>query len=68
MARIVCYLCRSDQPVSRFASARGIYKEEGRRPKVPPADRLLWSLISRCWSHWRRALYLVQPRTVLDKI
>lgn len=43
-----------------------IYKEEGRRRRIRPADRLLWSLISRCWSQWRRALYLVQPRTVLE--
>ena len=42
------------------------YKEEGRRPNIQPTDRLLWSLISRCWAQWKRALYLVQPRTVLE--
>jgi len=43
-----------------------LYKEEGRRPRIQPADRLLWSCVSRWWSHWRRALYFVQPRTVLE--
>ena len=43
-----------------------IYKKQGRRPRIRPADRLLWSLISRWWSDWRRALYIVQPRTVIE--
>jgi hypothetical protein len=43
-----------------------IYKVQGRTPRIRPADRLLWSLISRWWSEWRRALYIVQPRTVLE--
>ena len=42
-----------------------IFKEEGSRPRIRLADRLLWSLVSGWWSHWRRALYFVQPRTVL---
>lgn len=42
------------------------YKEEGRRPRIAPADRLLWSCVSRLWSGWRRALFIVQPRTVLQ--
>ena len=43
-----------------------IYREEGRRPRIQPADRLLWSLVSRWRSQWRRALYFVQPRSVLE--
>ena len=43
-----------------------MYKGQGLRPRIRPADRLLWSLISRWWSEWRRALYIVQPRTVLE--
>ena len=41
-------------------------KEEGRRPRIRPADRLLWSFVSRWWSEWRRVLYFVQPRAVID--
>jgi hypothetical protein len=40
--------------------------EEGRRPRIRSADGLWWSLISRWWSDWGRALYFVQPRTVLE--
>ena len=41
-----------------------LYQAEGRKPKISPADRLLWSFVSKCWSEWRSALYFVQPRTV----
>jgi putative transposase len=43
-----------------------LYKEQGRRPEIRAPDRLLWSCVSRVWSGWRRALYIVQPRTVLQ--
>ncbi|UCF10259.1 MAG: hypothetical protein JSW65_00820, partial [Candidatus Bipolaricaulota bacterium] len=36
-----------------------------RRPKLTPADRLLWSWISRHWCGWKEALVIVQPRTVI---
>ncbi len=42
-----------------------VYQSERRRPAIRPADWLLWSLMSNCWSDWRRALYFVQPRTVV---
>jgi len=35
------------------------------RPKVTPADRLLWLILSRVWSDWRSALAIVQPETVI---
>ena len=41
-----------------------LYQLERRRPRIAPADRLLWSLVARLWSNWRRALFFVQPRTV----
>ena len=37
---------------------------ERRRLRIASADRLLWSLVARLWSNWRRALFFVQPRTV----
>lgn len=43
-----------------------MYKERGRSSRIRPADRLLWSLISRWWSDWMRALYIVKPRTVIE--
>jgi hypothetical protein len=29
------------------------------------SDRLLWTLLQRCWSDWQRALLIVQPQTVI---
>lgn len=43
-----------------------LYKKSGPRPRIAPADRLLWSIIARFWSGWRAALYIVQPRTVVN--
>lgn len=43
-----------------------VYQRSERRPRIAPADRLLWSVISRLWSGWRTALYFVRPRTVAD--
>jgi len=41
-----------------------VYRKSGQRPRIRPADRLLWSVMSRLWSGWRAALFFVQPRTV----
>jgi len=35
-----------------------LYQSKGRRPRIAPADRLLWSVVARLWSGWRIALYL----------
>jgi len=35
------------------------------RPRLRPADRLLWSWLSRAWPRWRRHLVIVQPDTVV---
>jgi hypothetical protein len=35
------------------------------RPKLTPADRLLWVVLSRVWGDWRSALAIVQPETVI---
>ncbi len=36
-----------------------------RRPYFRPSDRLVWVLLSRCWSGWRDSLLIIQPETVL---
>ena len=36
-----------------------------RRPQLQPADRLLWSSLSRMWPSWRRHIVIVQPDTVV---
>src|ERR1700676_1588616 len=35
------------------------------RPRLRPADRLLWAWLSRVWVDWRHALMIVKPETVL---
>src|SRR5215470_11165168 len=41
-----------------------VYQRSGHRPRLHPADRLLWVWLSRVWSRWREALVIIQPRTV----
>jgi hypothetical protein len=36
-----------------------------RRLRLHRCDRLLWVVLYRCWSGWRRCLEIVQPDTVL---
>ena len=37
-----------------------------KRPHVKPADRILWSWLSRIWPDWRRPLVFVRPATVMQ--
>jgi len=36
-----------------------------KRPSLRSADRLLWVMLSRLWAHWRTALVIVKPETVI---
>jgi putative transposase len=42
-----------------------VYQRSVRRPHLRPADRILWSWLSRHWAAWREALLFVQPATVI---
>lgn len=42
-----------------------IYRRTVRRPIIRPEDRILWSLLSRCWANWRDVLVFVHPETVI---
>ncbi|HXQ23045.1 MAG TPA: integrase core domain-containing protein [Candidatus Acidoferrales bacterium] len=42
-----------------------VYQRAGRRPRLRPADRLLWAWLSRAWAGWQQALLIVQPCTVI---
>ena len=35
------------------------------RPRLRPADRMFWVLLSLLWSDWRGALTIVKPETVI---
>ena len=43
-----------------------VFQEGGRRPRLTPADRLLWAWLSRAWSGWQDVLVFVKPRTVIS--
>ena len=36
-----------------------------KRPRLRPIDRLLWILLSSVWPHWRQAVQIVTPATVV---
>lgn len=42
-----------------------VYQRSVKRPKVKPADRILWSLLAKAWTGWRNALVFVKPDTVV---
>jgi hypothetical protein len=40
-------------------------KNAPRHLRLNRSDRLLWVVLSRFWSGWRRSLQIVQPDTVI---
>lgn len=42
-----------------------VYQRSVKRPKVKPADRILWSLLARVWTGWKDVLLFVKPETVI---
>lgn len=40
-------------------------KRTVRRPRLQTGDRTFWIVLAKTWCHWRTALVLVQPDTVL---
>jgi putative transposase len=43
----------------------GVLQRSVKRPKLTPADRLLWAWLCEAWSDWRSALVIVKPETVV---
>ena len=43
----------------------GVLQRSVKRPKLTPADRLLWAWICQVWSDWRSALVIAKPETVI---
>jgi hypothetical protein len=43
-----------------------VLKRSAGRPRLTPADRLLWSGLARLWRGWRDAIVIVKPATVID--
>jgi putative transposase len=44
----------------------GVLQRSSRtRPRLTPADRILWAWLSRIWADWPTALVIVKPETVV---
>ncbi len=42
-----------------------VYQRTCRRPRISPADRLLWSYLTRVWAGWREHVFFVKPDTII---
>ena len=42
-----------------------VLKRERPRPWLGPLDRVFWVFLSRLWPHWKDALVIVKPETVI---
>ena len=42
-----------------------VYQRSVKRPRVKPADRIIWSLLAGTWAGWKDALIFVKPDTVV---
>ena len=42
-----------------------VLKRKRPRPRLSPLDRLFWTVLRTTWSHWRDALVIVKPETVV---
>src|SRR5215831_5072507 len=43
-----------------------VLQRQNPKPKLKPMDRRFWVALSRFWSRWRSAPWIVQPATVID--
>ena len=43
-----------------------VLKRQYPRPRLRRADRIFWVWLSTVWSHWRQALMIVRPETVVN--
>jgi hypothetical protein len=42
-----------------------VYQRIGQRPRIFPADRILWSYLAGVWAGWRQHLFFVKPNTII---
>ena len=42
-----------------------VLRRPAHKPRVQGTDRLFWVVLKRAWPHWRRALLIVEPETVI---
>jgi hypothetical protein len=42
-----------------------VYQRTYGRPRISPADQVLWSYLARIWAGWRQHLLFVKPDTII---
>ncbi len=42
-----------------------VYQRTCRRPRISPADRLLWSYLASVWADWREHVCFVKPASII---
>jgi putative transposase len=64
---IALFRSRENQAIVELALRQqlAVYLHRNPRPRLSPLDRAFWVFLSRFWSHWRSALVLVRPETVI---
>jgi putative transposase len=64
---IALFRSRENQAIVELALRQqlAVYVHRHSRPRLSPLDRAFWVALSRFWPHWRNALVVVRPETVL---
>lgn len=67
LSAIALFRSRENQAIVELALRQqlSVYVHRHPRPRLSPLDRAFWVFLSRFWSHWRTALVLVRPETVI---
>ena len=63
-AFFVCHLSLAAENLA-LRQQVAVCKQSVKRPKLRRRDRIFWVWLSRLWPHWRSALAIVQPATVI---
>jgi hypothetical protein len=43
----------------------GVLERYGKRPKLTPADRVLWAWLCAVWNDWQSSVFIVKAATVI---
>jgi len=64
---VALFRSRENQAIVELALRQqlAVYVHRHPRPRLSPLDRAFWVFLFRFWSHWRSALVLVRPETVI---
>ena len=64
---IALFRTRENQAIVELALRQqlAVYVHRHPRPRLSPLDRAFWVFLSQSWRHWRSALVVVRPETVI---